>query len=63
MRTTTLSDEIHIMRRYGGYTLAFARRVAAERPELTWEQLRAALYANSGTCGYADEAIRRAFGR
>jgi hypothetical protein len=46
----------------GGYVLAFSKRVAADMPELTWQQYRNVLLANGhGFCGYAEIVVKRAF--
>lgn len=63
MNRNTLADSIYRMNARGGYILAFSKSVAAEIPDLTWGEYRNALTANGTFCGYADEVVRRAFGR
>jgi hypothetical protein len=59
----TLSNDIFRMARAGGYVFIFSGRVARAIPDMTWEEYRAKLADNGGFCGYADAAIRKAFGR
>lgn len=68
--TTTrreLSNAAYRMATKGGYVLAFAKRVAHEIPDLSWQEFRNVL-SNNGTCGdafcgYAEIVVRRSFGR
>jgi hypothetical protein len=63
MTRMTLSEDIFQMNRRGGYILAFSRSVAAEIPDLSWNEYRNALVMNGTFCGYADSVVRKAFGR
>lgn len=57
-----LPEACYRMATKGGYVLAFSKRVAADMPELTWQQFRNVLLANGhGFCGYAEIVVKRAF--
>jgi hypothetical protein len=63
MTRQTLSNDIFRMNARGGYILAFSKAVAVAIPDLTWGEYRNALVMNGTFCGYADQAVRNAFGR
>lgn len=63
MNRKNLADSIYRMNARGGYILAFSKDVARDIPDLTWTEYRNALVMNGTFCGYADEVVRRAFGR
>lgn len=59
-----LAEACYRMGTRGGYVLAFSKLVAHYIPDLTWNEYRNVLLANGhGFCGYAEEVVRRAFGR
>jgi hypothetical protein len=59
-----LAEACYRMATRGGYVLAFSKRVAADMPDLTWNEYRNVLLANGhGFCGYAEVVVKNAFGR
>lgn len=62
MNRKNLAECVYRMATKGGYVLAFSRRVAADIPDLNWNEYRNVLLNNGhGFCGYAEEVVKRNF--
>lgn len=60
-----LAEACYRMATKGGYVLAFSKRVAADIPDMTWNEYKNVylLQNGHGFCGYAEIVVQRAFGR